>query len=116
MFWLVGALLALSLAVVVPIHLNHRFFPACNTVDAGVHVAHHTVVDQIEGRLELRIDRAGRAPAPGRLATAILLASAAPSVTPRGAAAPPRARMPRHLRIAPRDDGDPPSPISFLRV
>jgi len=118
--WLLGlvtALLAVSLAVVVPIHLSQRFFPACSTVYAGLHAAHHTVVDQLDGRLESRIDRAGRAAAPDRLAAAMLFALAAPSVMPRATAAPPRARMLRHLRIAPSHvDGDPPSYTASLRV
>jgi hypothetical protein len=116
--WLIEALLALSLAVVVPIHLNHGFFPASNTVHAGLRAAHHTVIDQIEGLLESRIDRDGRAAAPGRPAAAILFVSAAPKVMPRATAAPPRARMLRHLRIAPShaSDGDPPSHTASLRV
>ena len=119
--WLLGlvrALLALSLAVVVPIHLNHRFFPACGTVHAGLRAAHHTIVDQLDGRLEARIDRAGRAAAPGRLAATMLFALAAPSVVPRATAAPPRTRMLRRLQIAPSNasDGDPPSHTASLRV
>ncbi len=118
--WLLGlvtALLAVSLAVVVPIHLNQRFFPACSTVYAGLHAAHHTVVDRLDGRLESRIDRAGRAAAPDRLAAAMLFALTTPSVMPRATAAPPRARMLRHLRIAPSHaDGDPPSHTASLRV
>jgi hypothetical protein len=116
--WLIEALLALSLAVVVPIHLNHGFFPAGNTVHAGLRAAHHTVIDQVEGRLESRIDRDGRAAAPGRSAAAILFASAAPNVIPLATAAPPRAPMLRHLRIAPShaSDGDPLSHTASLRV
>jgi len=116
--WLIGALIALSLAVVVPIHLNHHFFPDCNTVHAGLRVAHHTVVDQIEVRFESRIARAGRAAAPGRHAAAMRFALAARSVTPLATAAPLRARMLRHLRIAPSDtsDGDPPSSTASLHV
>src|ERR1700691_6159633 len=116
--WLIGALLALSLGVVVPIHLNHRSFPAGHTVHAGVHAAHHTVVDRIGGRLAARIDRFGRTAAPGRRVTPMLFALAAPSDTPRARAAPPRARMLRHLGIAPnRDgDGDLPSHARSLRV
>jgi hypothetical protein len=116
--WLIGALLALSLGVVVPIHLSHRFFPAGHTVHAGVRAAHHTVVDRIGGRLAARIDRFGRTAAPGRRVTPMLFALVAPSVTPRASATPPRARMLRHLRIARnRDgDGDPPSHARSLRV
>jgi hypothetical protein len=119
LFGLVTALLAVSLAVVVPIHLNQRFFPACTTAHAGLRAAHHTVVDQLDGRLDSRIDRAGRAAVPGRLAAAMLFALDVPSATPRTTAAPPRrARMLRHLRIAPShaDDGDPPSHTASLHV
>ena len=118
LFGLLALLLALCLTVVVPIHLNHRFLPACNAAHAGLHAAHHTVVDQIDSRLESRIDRAGRAAAPSRLAAATLFAVAAPNVMPRATAAPPRARMLRHLRIAPSHAGDedPPSHTASLRV
>ena len=54
--WLLGALLAPSLAVVMPIHLSHPFLTASNTVRAGVRAAHHTVVDQVAGRLETQIE------------------------------------------------------------
>jgi hypothetical protein len=54
--WPIGALLALSLAVVMPIHLSHPFLTASNTVRAGVRAAHHTVVDQVAGRLEAQIE------------------------------------------------------------
>jgi hypothetical protein len=119
--WILGlvtALLAVSLTVVVPIHLNQRFFSACGTVHAGLHAAHHTVVDQLDARLEARIDRVARAAAPGRLAAAMLFALAAPSVMPRAIAAPPRVRMLRRLRTAPShaSDGDPPSHTASLRV
>lgn len=118
LFGLLALLLALCLAVVVPIHLNHRFFPACKAVHAGLHAAHHTVVDQIDSRLESRIDRAGRAAAPSRLAAAMLFALATPSVLSRATTGPPRVRILRHLRIAPShaDDGDPPSRTAPLRV
>jgi hypothetical protein len=115
--WLIGALLALSLAVVVPIHLNHRFFPTCGTIHAGLRATHHTVVDRIGGRLEARIDRTGRAPAPESATAASAFAMAAPGA-PRATSAPPQARMLRRLRIAPAhaDDGDPFSHTAFLRV
>ena len=91
--WLIGALLGLSLAVVVPIHLNHRFFPTSSTVHAGLRVAHHTVVDQIAGRLEARIDRTGRAQrrptAPPRHWVSAI---AAPGALPRATSAPPQTR------------------------
>ena len=54
--WLHGARLAPSLAVVMPIHLSHPFLTASNTVRAGVRAAHHTVVDQVAGRLEAQIE------------------------------------------------------------
>ena len=54
--WLIGALLALSLAVVMRIHPSHPFLTASNTVRAGVRAAHHTVVDQVAGRLEAQIE------------------------------------------------------------
>jgi hypothetical protein len=116
--WLIGALLGLSLAVVVPIHLNHRFFPTCSTVHAGLRVAHHTVVDQIGGRLEARIDRTGRAPAPECATVALVFPMAAPSALPRATSAPPQTRTLRRLRIAPghADDGDPFSHTAYLRV
>jgi hypothetical protein len=53
--WLLGALLAPSLAVVMPIHLSHPFLTASNTMRAGVRAAHHTVVDQVTGRFEAQI-------------------------------------------------------------
>jgi hypothetical protein len=115
--WLIGVLLALSLAVVVPIHLNHRFFPACGTVHAGLRATHHTVVDRISGRLEARIDGTGRAPAPENATVALAFTIAVPGV-PRATSAPPQARMLRRLRIAldHADDGDPFSHTAFLRV
>jgi len=111
-------LLALSLTVVVPIHLDHRFSPAYNTRHANLRAAHHTVVDQIDGRLEARIDRAGRAAAPGIIAVAMPFALDPPNLLPHTTAGPPRARMLRHLRVAHRcdDDGDPPSHTASLRV
>ncbi|HEV7988351.1 MAG TPA: hypothetical protein VGP23_07680 [Candidatus Binataceae bacterium] len=54
--WLIGALLALSLAVVMRIHPSHPFLTASNTVRAGVRAAHHTVVDLVAGRLEAQIE------------------------------------------------------------
>lgn len=118
LFGLLALLLGLSLAVVVPIHLNHRFFPACGTVHAGLRATHHTVVDRIGGRLEARIDRTGRAPAPNRATVAIAFAMAAPGAPPHAASAPPQTRRLRRLRIAPAhaDDGDPFSHTAFLRV
>src|SRR5208282_2511498 len=116
--WVIGALLALSLAVVVPIHLSHPFLTASNAVHAGVRAAHHTVVDQVAGRLEPQIDRASRAASPGSIVAAILFAPAAPSALPCATAAPPRVRMLRHLRIAPghADDADPFSHTASLRA
>lgn len=110
-FGLLGLLLALSLTVVIPIHLGHRFSPTCHRVHAGLHAAHHTVVDQLDGRLEARMDRAGRAEAPDGIAMATFVASPAHCVLPRMTAGPPRVRVLRHLRFAPghADDGDPPS-------
>src|ERR1700722_14468679 len=106
--WVIGIPLALSLTVVVPIHLGHSFLPACHTVSTGLHAAHHTLDDQLAGRLEAQIDRAGRAAAPDRIAAA-MLAPAAPSLLPRVPSGPPRNRMLRRLRIAPAhaDDGEP---------
>jgi len=116
--WLIGALLALSLSVVVPIHLNHRFFPTGNTVHAGLRAADHSVIDQLDGRLEARIDRAGYAAAPSSIAGAMVFALAAPGVLPRTTAGPPRIRTLRHLGDAPghADDGDSPSHTVSLRV
>ncbi len=116
--WFVGALLALSLTVVVPIHLSHRFSPTRATVHAGLRAAHHTVVDQLDGRPEARIDRMGRSTAPHSIAT-VLFVSVVPRILLRMTAAPPRVRMLRHLRIAPAhadDGGDPSSHIASLRV
>jgi hypothetical protein len=117
--WLIGALLAVSLTVVVPIHLGHRFFSARNTVHAGLRAAHHTIVDQLDGRLEARIDRAGRDAAPKRIAAAaVLSASSAPGVLARATAAPPPVRRLRRLRIARSraGDGDPSSHATSLRA
>jgi hypothetical protein len=116
--WLIGVLVALSLIVVVPIHLNHRFFPACKATNAGLRAAHHTVVDQPESRVEARIERAGRAATPDSVATAMLSASLARSTLPRLTTAPPRVQILRHLRIAPgyADDRDPLSHARSLRV
>jgi hypothetical protein len=110
-FGLVGLLLALSLTVVVPIHLGHRFSPACHKLHPGLRAAHHTVVDQLDGRLEARMDRAGRAEAPDAIAVARFFTSPAQGVLPRMTAGPPPVRVLRHLRVAPghADDGDPPS-------
>jgi hypothetical protein len=115
---LIGALLALSLAVVVPIHLNHRFLPACNTVRSGLRVAHHTVVDKVACRLEARIDRISRDPAPESANVGLASATARPGALPRASSAPPQNRKLRRLRIAPAhaDDGDPFHHIAFLRV
>ena len=84
-------------------------------VHAGLHAAHHTVVDQIDSRLESRIDRVGRSTAPHSIATVLFL-SVVPRILLRTTAAPPRVRMLRHLRIAPShaDDGDPSSRIASL--
>ena len=116
--WLIGVLVALSLTVVVPIHLNHRFFPACKTTHAGLRAAHHTVVDQPDSRVEERIERASRAATPDSVATAMLSASLARSILPRLITAPPRFQILRHLRIAPghADDGDPLTHATSLRV
>jgi hypothetical protein len=116
--WLIGVLVALSLTVVVPIHLNHRFFPACKATNAGLRAAHHTVVDQPESRVEARIERAGRAATPDSVATAMLSASLARSTLPRLTTPPPRVQILRHLRIAPghADDGDPLTHATSLRV
>lgn len=118
LFGLLALLLTVSLTVVVPIHLSHRFFPARSTVNAGLRAAHHTLVDQLDGRLEAQIDRASRAAAPERIAAAVLVASAAPGVLRRTTTGPPPVRMPMHLRIAPShaDDGDPPSHTTSLRA
>ena len=118
LFGLLALLLTVSLTVVVPIHLNHRLLPGCNTVHVGLRAAHHTIVDQLDGRPEARIDRAGRVAAPDSIAAAMLFASTAANVLPRATAAPPRVRMLRRLRIAPdhADDGDPPSHTASLRV
>jgi len=115
--WVIGMTLALSLTVVVPIHLGHSFLPACHTARTGLHAAHHTLDDQLAGRLEAQIDRAGRVAAPDRIAAAIL-APAAPSVLPRATSGPPRNRMSRRLRIAPAhaDDENPFSHTAFSRV
>ncbi|MGH7913357.1 MAG: hypothetical protein ACREPW_01730, partial [Candidatus Binataceae bacterium] len=115
---LLALLLVLSLTVVVPIHLNHRFFPACGTVHTGLRATHHTVVDQLAGSVEAQIDRAGRAAAPGSIAAAMLFTSATAGVLPRATTAPPPVRTLRHLRIAPRlaDDEHPPSHTASLRV
>jgi hypothetical protein len=111
-------LVVLSLTVVVPIHLNHRFFPAGKTTHAGLRAAHHTVVDQPESHVEARIERAGRAATPDSVATAMLSASLARSTLPRLTTAPPRVQILRHLRIAPghADDGDPLTHATSLRV
>jgi hypothetical protein len=116
--WLIGTLLALSLAVVVPIHLNHRFFPTRSTEHAGLRVAHHTVVEKLAGRLEARIDRTGRAPAPESATVALAFAMAAPGAPPQATSAPPQTRTLRRLRIAPAHagDGDPFSHTAYLRV
>ena len=116
-FWMVGAALALSLAVVVPIHLNLRFPPTCGTEHAGLHAAHHTLVERIGSAVEAQIDRCGRAPAPDELAVSIP-AAALPNLLPRAAAAPRQARTLRRLRTAPADadGGDPFNHTAFLRV
>lgn len=116
--WLIGVLLALSLAVVVPIHLSHPFLTASNTVHAGVRAAHHSVVDRIGGRLEARIDSTGRAPAPESATVALAFVMDAPGAPPRATSAPPRAPMIKRLRIAPghADDGDPFSHTELSRV
>jgi hypothetical protein len=116
--WLIGVALALSLAVVMPIHLNRRFLPACGNVHTGLRAAHHTIVDRIGGRLEARIDQAGRAPAPESATVAMAFAMAAPGAPPRATSAPPQTRRLRRLRIAPApaDNGDPFSHAALLRV
>jgi hypothetical protein len=116
--WLIGVLLALSLAVIVPIHLNHRFFPACGDVHAGLRVSHHTVVDRIGGRLEAQIDRTSRTPAPESATVALAFAMEAPAARPRTTSASPQSGMFRRLQIVPAraDDGDPFSHTASLRV
>jgi hypothetical protein len=103
-------LLALTLTVVVPIHLSPRFSSACHGVHPGLHAAHHTVVDQLDGRLEARMDRVGRAEAPDSIAVATFVGLPAHGVLPRVTAGPPPVRVLRHLRVAPchADDGEPP--------
>jgi hypothetical protein len=116
-FWLVGVALALSLAVVVPIHLNLRFSSTCGTEHAGLRAAHHTLVERTGTAVETRIGRLGRAPAPDNLAVSIPVA-ALPNLLPQAAAPPPQARTLRRLRTAPADadGGDPFSHTAFLRV
>jgi hypothetical protein len=116
-FWLVGVALALSLAVVVPIHLNLRFLPTCGPEHAGLRAAHHTLVERIGSAVEAQIDHCGRAPAPVNLAVSIPVA-ALPKLLTRTAAAPAQARTLRRLRTAPADadGGDPFSRTAFLRV
>jgi hypothetical protein len=115
---LIGALVALGLSVVVPIHLNNQFLPACSTMHTGLHAAHHTVVDRIDARLEAQIDRASRVAAPEKVAAAAVFASAASSVLLPATAVPPRVRRLRRLRIARSrtDNGDPSSYTVSLRV
>jgi len=74
--------------------------------------------DQIGGRLEARIDRTGRAPAPECATVALVFPMAAPGALPRATSAPPQTRTLRRLRIAPAhaDDGDPFSHTAYLRV
>jgi hypothetical protein len=117
-FWLLGAFLALNLAVVIPIHLNHRFSPASNAVHAGLHTAHHTVIDRIDGRLEAQIDRASRTVAPKRIPAAVLFAPLAPGALPQPTAARPPVRRLRRLRIARSRAGDdvPSGHASSLRI
>jgi hypothetical protein len=116
--WLIGALLALSLTVVVPIHLNHRFFPSCDTVHAGLRASHHTLVDRISGRLEAQIDRTGRTPEPKRATLALTFAVDAVGASSRATSAQPQTRRLRRLRAAPAhaDDGDPFSHTALLGV
>jgi len=116
-FWLVGVALALSLAVVVPIHLNHRLLPACGAEHTGLRASHHTLVERIGRAVEAQIDHSGRAPAPDNLAVPALVA-ALPKLFPRAATAPSQTPRLRRLRIAPTDadGGDPFSHTVFLRV
>lgn len=97
---LVGVLLALSLAVVMPTHLQPRLLSTSNP-GTGLRAAHHAVIDRAGQRIELRIDRTGRAPGltlrmPAGTTLCVLRQSLRPAV------AAWLAPIPRHLRIAPR--------------
>jgi hypothetical protein len=116
--WLIGVLLALSLTVVVPIHLDHRFLPACKTTHAGLRASHHTVIDRLDSRVEARIETAGRAATPNSVVTAILFVSLVRRTLPRLTTAPPRVRILTHFRISPGHaaDEDPLAQATSLRV
>src|SRR5215467_14154954 len=60
---LIGAILALSLTVVLPIHLHRRLPTSCNP-GTGLRAAHHAVIDRAGTRVGVLIDLSGHAPGP----------------------------------------------------
>jgi len=103
---LVGAVLALSLAVVMPNHLRPRQLSTSNP-GTGLRAAHHAVIDRADRRVELRIDRTGRTPGLN-LHTPATITLCAPRQPRRAAVLAWPAPIPRRLRIAPRSRAEDP--------